>query len=120
MRAYEFIYEHRTSPTKPITLRTLHQMKLAAKRHEASEKERHAIMSIMYSDPASEQEQIDLERQHLELEQLRAEITKTNTETAAKSATALHNNAKQGIKSAAKQKQKFDCPSSYKMEQMSA
>jgi hypothetical protein len=105
MRAYEFLFENREPPSKPITIRALHKMKLAAKRHEAAENERRAIMRVMYSDPDSEQEKNDLERQRLELEQLRAEILDTNTETANKSAIALHNNAKQGIKSAQKTKQ---------------
>ena len=106
MRAYEFL-ENREPPSKPITLRGLHKMKLEQKRHQAAEKERHAIMQVMYSDPASEQEKHDLVKQRLELAQLRADINATNVETASKSAIALHNNAKFGIKSANKQKQKF-------------
>ena len=74
-------------------------MKMEQKRHQAAEKERHIIMQVMYSDPESEQEKIDLEKQHFELEQLRAEISATNAETKNKSAIALHHSAKQGIKS---------------------
>lgn len=99
MRAYEFLNENREPPSKPITIRALHKMKLDQQRHLAAEQERHALMAVMYSDPASNQEQIDLERQRLELEQLRAEIAKTKAETKNKSAIALHNSAKQGLKS---------------------
>ncbi len=107
MRAYEFIKENREPPSKPITLRALHQMKLDQKRHQEAEKERRAIMQVMYSDPESEQEQIDLERQRLELDQLRAEIAATKAETKNKSAIALHNNAKSGLKSEKQQQQKL-------------
>ncbi len=56
----------------------------------------------MYSDSASAQENYDLEKQRLELVQLRAEILATEVETASKSAISLHNNAKSGIKAAQK------------------
>jgi len=85
-------------------------MKLDKKRHEAAEKERRAIMQVMYSDPASEQEQIDLERQRLELAQLRADIAKTEAETAEtanKFAMVIHKNAKSGIDAAEKNDQKL-------------
>jgi hypothetical protein len=104
MRAWEFISESRNPPSKPITLRVLHHMKLEQKRRQATEKERRILMQAMYSDSASEQESIDLERQRLELEQLRAEILSTNVDTTNKSAMVIHTNARSGIKSAEKQK----------------
>ncbi|MBC8270003.1 MAG: hypothetical protein H8E36_14760 [Rhodospirillaceae bacterium] len=102
MRAWEFLNEDREPPSKPITIRAIHKMKLAAKRHQASEEKRHALMAIMYADPASEQVNNDLERQRLELEQLRTEIAATKAETKNKSATLLHHSAKRGIKAAEK------------------
>ncbi len=106
MRAYEFLLENREPPPKPITLRALHKLKLEQKRHQESEQERRILMQVMYSDPVSEQEQIDLERQRLELEQLRTEITATKAETKNKSAMALHQNARSGIKAERTQRQK--------------
>lgn len=107
MRAYEFLSEHRLHPSRPITLKALNQIKLDMRRREKTEKERHALMAIMYADPTDQQAQLDLERQRLELDQLRAEIAATKAETRNKSATALHNSAKRGIKSAKKQQQKL-------------
>ena len=107
MRAYEFL-ENREPPSKPITLRGLHKMKLEQKRHQAAEIERHNLMRIMYSQQPSEQEQIDLEKQQLELAQLRADINATNVETAFKSAIALHSSAQSGIDSKTKNQQKFN------------
>ncbi len=46
-------------------------MKLDQKRHQASEKKRHALMRIMYSD---EDEKYSREQHRLELAQLRADI----------------------------------------------
>ncbi len=82
-------------------------MKLEQKRHQAAEIERHNLMRIMYSEQPSEQEQIDLEKQRLELEQIRAEILATEVETASKSAMALHANAQSGIDSAEKNHQRI-------------
>ena len=107
MRAYEFLSEHQIHPSRPITLKALHQIKLEKKHRDKAEKKRHALMAIMYADPADQQAQLDLERQRLELEQLRAEIAATKAETNNKSAIALHTKAKSGIKAAKKQKQKF-------------
>ena len=106
MRAYEFL-ESREPPSNPITIRALHKMKLEQKRHETADKERHNLMRIMYSEQPSEQEQIDLEKQRLELAQLRAEILATEVETASKSAIALHRSAQSGIDSAEKNQQKL-------------
>ena len=82
-------------------------MKLEQKRHETADEERHNLMRIMYSDPASEQEQIDLEKQRLELTQLRAKILATNAETRNKSAMVIHKNAQSGIDSAEKNQQRI-------------
>ncbi len=63
-------------------------MKLGKKRHAASEQERFALMRIMYSD---EDKNFSREQHRLELTQLRADIAKTEAETAEvanKSATA--------------------------------
>jgi hypothetical protein len=97
MRAWEFLGEHQSPPSMPVTLRALHNLRLDAKRREASERERQAIMRVMYADPSAEQEQLELERLRLELAQLRAEISATEAETAAKSSVALTKNAKSGI-----------------------
>ncbi len=107
MRAYEFLPENQIHPSKPITLKALHHIKLDIKHRKKAEKQRHALMAIMYSDPADHQAQLDLERQRLELEQLRAEIAATKAETKNKSAIVLHTQAKSGIKAAKKQKQKL-------------
>lgn len=106
MRAYEFL-EHSDPPSKPLTLRALNTLKREKKDREKSDQERLSLVRIMYADPASQQEQLDLERQRLELEQLKAEIAATNTETAAKSAMALHSNAKSGITAMDKNQQKI-------------
>lgn len=106
MRAHEFL-ENLDPAGKPITLRHLHQMKLRHQRHQAAEEERQALMAIMYADPAEQQAQIDLERERLELEKLRAEIAAIKSDAKNKSATALHNNAKSGIKAAQKTRQQL-------------
>ncbi len=80
MRAYEFL-ENREPPSKPITLRGLHKMKLEQKRHETADEERHNLMRIMYTEQPSEQEKYDLEKQRLEVEQIRADIMATNVST---------------------------------------
>ena len=106
MRAYEFL-EHSDPPSKPLTLRALNHLKREKNAREESDRQRQAIVSVMYTDPSSQQEQLDLERQLLELEQLKAEIAATNAETAAKSAMVLHTNAKSGIAAMDKNQQKI-------------
>ncbi len=112
VRAYEFMIEdHGVSPSQRMTLRHLHQIRKKAAKDQREEQERNVIRSIMYSDNAWKLEALEISRLELELAELRANINKTETETietASKSAIALHSSAKRGIKSAAKQKQKFD------------
>jgi hypothetical protein len=89
MRAWE-ILENRNPPSKAITLRALHKMKLEAQAKAREEQERFALMPLIYGD-------LDRKRKMLELAQLRAEIAATEAETAAKSAMVIHKNAKSGI-----------------------
>jgi len=107
MRAYEFLNEDRSPPSKPITLRVLHQMKLAQKRREASERERMVLMPLMYGDADRHREQLELERLELEMMQLQADINATNAETAVKSSMVIHKNAKSGINATEKSQQKL-------------
>ncbi len=106
MRAWE-LKEHSDPPTKPITIRALHKLKIEAKAKAQQDQERMAFMPIMYADSDRRREQLELERLELEMAQLRADINATNAETAAKSAISLHRNAKSGIKSAENNQQKL-------------
>lgn len=100
MRAWEILDEQALPPTKPISIRLLHKLKLEAKDKARQEQERFAIFSLMYGNADMQRERLELERLELEMAQLRAEIDATKAETNAKSAIALHKNAKQGIKAA--------------------
>ncbi len=97
MRAWEFLSEHRAPPSPPVTLRALHKMELEAQAKAREEQERYALMPLMYGDPDKRREQLELERLELEMAQLRAEIAAIELETASKSATVIHKNAKSGI-----------------------
>ena len=96
MRAWE-ILENRNPPSKKVTLRALHKMKLEAQAKAREERERIALMPLMYGDMSRKREMLELERLELEMAQLRAEIAGTEAETTAKSAMALTKNAKDGI-----------------------
>lgn len=106
MRAWEFT-ENLNPPSKPITLRALHKLKIEAKSKAQGDQERMALMPIMYGDAGRRSEQLELERLELEMAQLRADIAATNAETATKSATLLHKNAKSGLKAKQQQQQKL-------------
>ena len=111
MRAYEFVTEdYGASPSQPMTLRHLSKIRRKAIKDHQQEQERNVIRSIMYSDNAWKLEALEIARIELELAELRANINKTETETietASKSAIALHNNAKQGIKAEQQNQQKL-------------
>ena len=102
MRAWEILDEQVLPPSKPISLRLLHKLKLEAKHKAQQEQERFALFPLMYGNADIRRERRELERLELEMAQLRAEILATQTETASKSAITLHQNAKSGIKSAEK------------------
>ena len=106
MRAWE-LNENNDPPTKPITLRALHKLKIEAKAEAKSEQERLAFMLVMYGDSDRRREQLELERLELEMMQLRADINATNMETASKSAMVVHTNAQSGIDAAEKSQQKL-------------
>ena len=97
MRAWEFLGENRSPPSKPVTLRALNKMKIKAKATARTEQKRLALMPLMYGNAERRREQLELERLRLELEQTKAEIAATQAETEAKSSTALTANAKSGI-----------------------
>jgi len=97
MRAWEFLGEHRTPPSPPITLRSLNKLKHEMRAREKSDQERFALFPLMYGDTSQHREQLELERMELEMAQLRAEIAATEAETASNSAIILHKNAKSGI-----------------------
>jgi hypothetical protein len=111
MRAYEFLTEeYGVSPSHRMTLRDLHKKRLKIAHDQKHEQEKNFIRSIMYSDKSWKLEALEIARQELELAELRANINKTETETAEvdnKSAMALSKNAKSGIDAATRQKQKF-------------
>jgi hypothetical protein len=73
MRAWE-ILENRNPPSKPITIRALHKMKLEAQAKKKAEQERFALFPLMYGDTDYRREQLELERMTLELQQLRQEL----------------------------------------------
>jgi hypothetical protein len=104
MRAWE-LTENSDPPSKPITIRALHKLKIEAKAKAQHDQERMAFMPIMYGDADRRREQLELERLELELAQLRADINATNAETATKSAMVIHKNAKSGIDAAEKNQQ---------------
>ena len=98
MRAYE-ILENRRPRTNPITIRGLHKLKKEEKRRSAVQRERQALVPIMYSNSQWRREQLELERLELELAQLRAEPAATEAETKAKKNTdAISDMARSGIK----------------------
>ncbi len=90
MRAWEFLGENQSPPSPPITLRSLNKLKHEMRARGKSDQERFALFPLMYGDTSQHREQLELERMELEMAQLRAE-------TAAKSAMAIHKNAKSGI-----------------------
>ena len=102
MRAWEFLGEHRSPPSPPVTLRALHKLKHEMRAREKSEQERFALFPLIYGDMDRKREQLELERMELEMAQLRGEIAATEAETAAKSAMVIHKNAKSGIAAVAK------------------
>jgi len=73
MRAWE-ILENRQPPSKPITLRNLHQQKIQNKKHEEELRQRYVLMSLMYGDPDIRRERQEVERLELELELLRKQV----------------------------------------------
>jgi len=97
MRAWEFLGEHRAPPSPPITLRALHKMKLEVQSKAREERERFALMPLIYANSGRRREQLELERMALEMAQLRAEIAATEAETVAKSAMVIHRNVTSGI-----------------------
>ena len=102
MRAWE-ILENKNPPSKLITLRALHKMKIQNKENARLEQERFSLMPLMYGN-------LDRKREMLELAQLRAEIAAKMAETAAteaETATALKKNAKSGIDAMEKSQQRI-------------
>ncbi len=97
MRAWEFLGEHRSPPSMPVTLRSLNKLKHEMRAREKSDQERFALFPLIYGDMDRKREQLELERMELEMAQLRAEIAATEAETAARSAMVIHKNAKSGI-----------------------
>ena len=106
MRAWE-LNENNDPPTKPVTLRALHKLKLEAKAKAEKYRERLAFMPKIYGSTDVQRERLELERLKLELAQLKAEISATNAETANKSAMALHRSAQSGIDATEKNDQKL-------------
>ncbi len=97
MRAWEFLGEHRSPPSMPVTIRSLNKLKHEMRAREKSDQERFALFPLIYGDADRRREMLELERMELEMAQLRAEIAATEAETAAKSAMVLHKNAKSGV-----------------------
>ena len=78
MRAYEIITESRRTP---ITLRQLNALKHQANRRRRLDAERAAVIQVMYRDQEHDRAQLEVERQVIELDQLRAELAQTKAET---------------------------------------
>jgi hypothetical protein len=100
MRAWEILNEHEDNnpPSKPITLRLLHKMKLEMRAVEKSRRERLELLPRIYGNPERRRERLELDRLELELAQTRAEIAATEAETAAKSRDRITDMARSGIK----------------------
>jgi hypothetical protein len=75
MRARDFIKEVRRVP--PITLRHINKMKKDEAARQASFVRRQALLPIMFSNPAKQIEQIELEKARIELAQQQAELAAT-------------------------------------------
>lgn len=108
MRAWEILTEHEDNnpPSKPVTLRTLHKMKLEMRAREKSERDRLELLPLIYGNPERRRERIELERLELELAQTRAEIAATEAETKAKSRDRISDMARSGIKAEKQSDQK--------------
>ena len=81
MRAWEILteYEDRGPPSKPMTLRALHQIKHEQRRREESDSQRRLLMPIMYGqdDPREfelAKRELENDRRELELDQRKAEV----------------------------------------------
>ena len=96
MRAYE-ILENRNPPSHPLTLRALHKLKHEGKAKEESERERLALLPLIYGNLEWRREELELERLELELAQMRAEIAATEAEVGLKSREAVSDMARSGI-----------------------
>ena len=96
MRAYEFL-ENRNPPSHPLTLRALHKLKHESKARKESERERLALLPVIYGNLEWRREELELERLELELAQLRAEIAATEAEAGLKSRSAVSDMARSGI-----------------------
>ena len=96
MRAYE-ILENRNPPLYPLTLRALHKLKNEEKVRKDSERERLALLPVIYGNLEWRREELELERLELELAQMRAEIAATEAEVGLKSREAVSDMARSGI-----------------------
>ncbi len=96
MRAWE-ILENKNPPSKTITLRALHKMKLEAQSKARVEQERFALMPLIYGNLDRKREMLELAQLQAEIAATMAETAATEAETAAKSAMVIHKNAKSGI-----------------------
>ena len=106
MRAWE-ILENKNPPSKTITLRALHKMKLEAQSKARVEQERFALMPLIYGNLDRKREMLELAQLQAEIAATMAETAATEAETSAKSAMALHKNAKSGIDAMEKSQQKI-------------
>ena len=97
MRAYE-ILENRNPPSHPLTLRALHKLKHESKAREESERERLALLPLIYGNLERRRERLELERLELEMAQMKAEIAATEAEVGLKSREAVSDMARSGIK----------------------
>ena len=96
MRAYE-ILENRNPPSHPLTLRALHKLKHEEKARKESERERLALLPLIYGNLERHRERLELERLELEMAQMKAEIAATEAEVGLKSREAVSDMARSGI-----------------------
>jgi len=92
MRVYEFIRDEALKRGEPISLRWLHDQKLADRARMLSYKKRVKLLPIIYGQEDHHErrlKQIELEKEELELKRLQAEYDQTVMEPMIKSSEAI-------------------------------
>ena len=97
MRAHEFITEGKNRRPE-ISLHHLNHLKHINRARAASHARQAALKRIMYANPGSEHERIELEKARIELEQQKAELAATRAEIEAETKEAITGMADAGSK----------------------
>ena len=104
MRAWEFIGEGNQPPSNPITLRSLNKLKIRARQKSAEDQQRFALMPLIYGNSEHIKDQLDIQRQKLEIQQLEMQIRKEQDSETYDAISAM---AKSGIDAADENKKKL-------------